>query len=238
VNKKFWNFKELRNENRELYLEGPIGLETWYGDEITPKEFRGELDAEEGNITVIINSPGGDFYAGAEIYGALKEYTGKVTVKISALAASAASLVAMAGDEVLMSPVSLMMIHDPITMAIGGTQEMEKAISELSVIKEAIINAYQLKTGLPRGRIAEMMSNETWFDAKSAVNLGFADGVLWWGDDENDSEEEVPAVFSQKMVMNSIAARISKLQKKPKPQQKKQIIDYSKYHEILKNLKN
>jgi ATP-dependent Clp protease protease subunit len=104
--KKFWNFKEIKNKEnkgnkenkeRELHLEGPIADETWWGDEITPKEFKSELNSEKGNITVFIDSPGGDVFAASENYTALKEYSknsGKVTVKISSLAASAASIVA------------------------------------------------------------------------------------------------------------------------------------------------
>jgi ATP-dependent Clp protease protease subunit len=236
--KKFWNFKEIENNERVLYLEGPIGLETWFGDEITPKAFKSELNSGDGDIIVVINSPGGDVFAATEIYTALKEYPGKVNVKIIALAASAASVVAMAGDEVLMSPTALMMIHDPITAAIGGTLEMEKTISMLNKTKEAIINAYEAKTGIPRDKIAEMMTNETWLDAKSAVNLGFADGILWWEDDKNESEEEIPAVFSQKMVMNSIMAKISVKPLKEVRKETKANLNYGKYHEILKNLKS
>ena len=105
--KKFWNWIKNSDDTRILRLEGPIDEESFWGDEITPQMFRDELESGEGDVTVWINSPGGDCIAAAQIYTMLKEYPGKVTVKIDGMAASAASVVAMAGDSVLMSPVSI-----------------------------------------------------------------------------------------------------------------------------------
>ena len=186
--KKFWNW--IRNDagERVLRLEGPIDSESFWGDEVTPRAFREELNAETGDITVYINSPGGNVFAAAEIYTMLGEYPGAVTVKIDAIAASAASVVAMAGDTVLMSPVSMLMIHDPATIAMGNAKDMEKAISTLNEIKESIINAYAAKTGLTRNRISKLMSDETWLNARKAVELGFADAILF--SDQKKPEEE------------------------------------------------
>ena len=131
-----------------------------------------------GDITLWINSPGGDCIAAAQIYNMLMDYKGNVTVKIDGIAASAASVIAMAGTKVIMSPVSMLMIHNPMTMAMGDTKEMEKAISMLSEIKESIINAYELKTGMSRAKIARLMDAETWMDAHKAMELGFADEML------------------------------------------------------------
>lgn len=131
-----------------------------------------------GDITLWINSPGGDCIAAAQIYNMLMDYKGNVTVKIDGIAASAASVIAMAGRKVIMSPVSMLMIHNPMTMAMGDTKEMEKAISMLSEIKESIINAYELKTGMSRAKIARLMDAETWMDANKAMELGFADEML------------------------------------------------------------
>lgn len=181
--KKFWNWIRDDTGGRVLRLEGPIDSESFWGDEITPKMFRDELDAEEGDITVWINSPGGNVFAAAEIYTMLLEYKGAVTVKIASIAASAASVVAMAGSRVLMSPTALLMIHDPSTIAMGNAKDMEKAIETLNEVKESIINAYAAKSGLRRGKIAELMSNETWMNAKKAVELGFADEVLSAGEE-------------------------------------------------------
>lgn len=177
--KKFWNF--IRNDagERILRLEGPIDEDSFWGDEVTPRAFREDLEAEEGDVTVWINSPGGNVFAAAEIYTMLCDHKGRITVKIDAIAASAASVIAMAGDRVLMSPVAMLMIHDPMTIAMGNAKDMEKAISTLNEVKASIINAYQKKTGLSRGKISQLMENETWMNAKKAVELGFADEILF-----------------------------------------------------------
>lgn len=119
----------------------------------------------------------------------LKEYPGNVTIKIDGIAASAASLIAMAGDNILMSPVSMMMIHNPLTMAVGNADDMQKAAEMLNEVKESIINAYELKTGLSRARLSHLMDDETWMNAVKAVELGFADGILYR---DADKDEEKP----------------------------------------------
>ena len=177
--KKFWNWIKNSDDTRILRLEGPIDEESFWGDEITPQMFRDELESGEGDVTVWINSPGGNVFAAAEIYTMLKDYKGSITVKVDAIAASAASVVAMAGDTVQMSPVAMLMIHDPSTVAMGNTKDMEKAIEVLNEVKESIINAYAAKSGLSHARIANLMSNETWMNAKKAVELGFADEILF-----------------------------------------------------------
>ena len=191
--KKFCNWIKDSDETRTLRLEGPIDEESFWGDEITPQMFRDELNAGEGDVTVWINSPGGNVFAAAEIYTMLKDYKGSITVKIDAIAASAASVVAMAGDVVQMSPVAMLMIHDPSTVAMGNTKDMEKAIEVLNEVKESIINAYASKSGLSHARIANLMSNETWMNAKKAVELGFADEILFSKkEDEPDSDPANP----------------------------------------------
>ena len=119
MKRKFWNWIRNEGEPDILVLSGEISDETWFGDEVTPKMFKADLDKCKGDITVWINSPGGDVFAAAQIYNMLMDYPGGVTVKIDSLAASAASVVAMAGTEVQMSPVAMMMIHNPMTVAIG-----------------------------------------------------------------------------------------------------------------------
>jgi len=205
---KFWNFMPGDGDERILRLDGAISEETWWGDEITPAAFKKELSAGNSNITVWINSPGGDVFAAAQIYNALKEYPGKVTIKIDGLAASAASVIAMAGAETLMSPVSYMVIHNPATIAIGDSDEMLRAKEMLDEIKEGIINAYEAKTGLNRNKISKLMSDESCFNAKKAVELGFADGVLYTeGAVENETE---PVIFSRTMVTNSLLSKLPK----------------------------
>lgn len=195
--KKFWNF--IKNEDTgetELYFEGPISTDTWYGDEITPAMFRDELAKINGNLTVWLNSCGGDVFAASQIYTMLRNHKGKITVKIDALAASAASVVAMAGDETLISPTGMIMCHDPACMASGNKADMEKAIELLEEVKESIINAYEQKTHLSRAKIAKLMSDETWLNAKKALQLGFVDGILFSKKEpemdepeENDTDE-------------------------------------------------
>ena len=165
-NKIFWNWKK---DSNELYIDGVIAEESWFDDEITPRLFFEELKNKSGDITVWLNSPGGDCIAASRIYTMLLEHKGNVTVKIDGLAASAASVIAMAGTEVLMSPTSLMMIHNPLTVAIGDSKEMQKAIDMLKEVKESIINAYEIKTGLSREEISNLMDGETWFDKNKAI---------------------------------------------------------------------
>ena len=188
--KKFWNWLRNSEGERTLRLEGPIDEDSVWGDEITPKAFRAELEEDTGDITVWICSPGGNVFAAAEIYTMLREYPGTVTVKIDSIAASAASVVAMAGDRVLMSPTGMLMIHDPSTIAMGNSEDMRKAIDVLNEVKESIINAYMAKTELSHARIANLMSNETWMNAKKAVELGFADGILFEDADSDDAPDK------------------------------------------------
>ena len=159
-------------------MNGTIAEESWFDDEVTPQLFKDELMSGSGNITVWINSPGGDCVAAAQIYNMLMEYKGDVTVKIDGIAASAASVIAMAGTKILMSPVSMLMVHNPMTAAFGNSNEMQKAIDMLSSVKDSIINAYEIKTGLSRTKLSHLMDAETWMDANKAVELGFADGVM------------------------------------------------------------
>ena len=145
--KKFWKWTNLTESNpteRILTLNGTIAEESWFDDDITPQLFKSELNSCSGNITVWINSPGGDCVAAAQIYNMLMDYKGNVTVKIDGIAASAASVIAMAGNNVMMSPVSMLMIHNPATVAMGDHNEMQKAIEMLEEVKESIINAYEI----------------------------------------------------------------------------------------------
>lgn len=178
--KRFWDWVTSENVDgeRTLYLDGAIAEESWWDDEVSPRQFEKELKAGTGPVTVWINSYGGDVFAAARIYNMLREYKGKVTVKIDGIAASAASVIAMAGDEVLMSPVSTMMIHNPWTYAAGDARDFERVQRELESVKETIINAYEIKTGLSREEISELMDDETYFDVNYAIEKGFADGML------------------------------------------------------------
>lgn len=178
---------------RTLFLNGTIAEESWFDDDVTPQIFKEELNSG----TVWINSPGGDCVAAAQIYNMLTDYKGNVTVKIDGIAASAASVIAMAGTQVLVSPVSMLMIHNPATMAFGDHAEMQKAIDMLGEVKESIINAYERKTHLSRAKLSHLMDAETWMNANMALELGFADGFIERsadkkseGDDKSDEDTD------------------------------------------------
>ena len=211
--KKFWNWKSAKVTNSEtseetgertLYLDGAIAEESWFDDDVTPALFKAELESGSGDVTVWINSPGGDCFAAAQIYNMLKDYKGKVTVKIDGIAASAASVIAMAGDVVQISPVGMLMIHNPSTISWGDHKEMQRAIEMLNECKESIINAYELKTGLPRNRLSKLMDEETWMNAKKALELGFVDEII--GGSESTAENSV--MFSQKTVNNALVNKL------------------------------
>ena len=210
--RKFWNWIKNEDGERTLYFDGYIAEESWFDDDITPKKFKAELMESGGDISVWINSPGGDVFAASQIYNMLKEYKGKVTVKVDGLAASAASVIAMAGDEILMSPVAMLMIHNPSTLIWGEEADMVKAKEMLAEVKESIVNAYELKTSLSRNKISKMMDMETWMSAKKAVELGFADKVLY-----EDTDSSIPVdngfIFEKVTVVNSLINKFPKNQK-------------------------
>lgn len=224
--KKFWAWKDQADGGsvgsdprgaRELELYGTIAEESWFDDDITPAMFREELFAGNGPITVWINSPGGDCIAASQIYTMLMDYKGDVTVKIDGIAASAASVIAMAGT----SPTSLIMIHNPATMAMGDHEDMQKAIKMLDEVKESIINAYEIKTSLSRDKLSKLMDAETWMNANKAVELGFADGVL---EDEKHLDVVPAYAFSRKTVQ---AALLNKITAKATEKQEVQPVEVS-----------
>ena len=208
MNKKhFWNWTKNADET-VLHLNGTIAEESWFEDDITPALFRAELEKCSAPITVYINSPGGDCVAAAQIYTMLMDYPHDVIVRIDGIAASAASVIAMAGTKVLMSPVSMMMIHNPATVAMGDHTDMEKAIAMLDSVKESIINAYEIKTGLSRKELSAMMDSETWMDANKAVELGFADGILEQGM-QTVNVNSSSVLFSQRKADAALVNRIT-----------------------------
>lgn len=205
---------------RILFLNGTIAEESWFDDDVTPQLFKEELNAGGGDITVWINSPGGDCIAAAQIYNMLMDYKGNVTVKIDGIAASAASVIAMAGTKILVSPVSMLMIHNPMTVAFGNSAEMQKAIDMLGSVKDSILNAYEIKTGLSRTKLSHLMDAETWMDANKAIELGFADEIM----QRSVVTDEIPVpqvsmMFSNAAVMNSLMDKLAaKCEIKAKPE--------------------
>lgn len=197
--------------------------------------FRDELFAGDGPITIWVNSPGGDCTAASQIYSMLMDYKNDVTIKIDGIAASAASVVAMAGTKVLMSPTAMMMIHNPATGAFGDHVDMEKAIKMLDEVKESIINAYEIKTGLSHAQLSHMMDDETWMNAKKAIELGFADGMLT---DEKHIVETEAYAFSGSSVEKALLNKISAKAKRQMPEKKPMTVKADDCLERLNLIKN
>lgn len=209
---KFWAWKNaLEGDERILELNGTIAEESWLEDDVTPRQFKEELFSGNGSITLWINSPGGDCIAASQIYTMLMDYPGDVTVKIDGIAASAASVIAMAGTKVYMSPTAMIMIHNPMTAAYGNHEDFEKALGMLSEVKESIINAYEIKTSLPRTKLSHLMDDETWMNARKAMELGFADDILRSG---GDADEEAAIAdsysFSSRIQARDLINRIER----------------------------
>ena len=217
---KFWRWVTNQTGGmpvRTLHLEGYIAESSWFDDDITPKQFKTELygsGAETDDIVVKIHSPGGDTFAAAQIYNMLKEYPGNVSIHIDGLAASAASVIAMAGDEVCVSPLSVIMIHNPAMLIAGEVADLQVGINLLSEVKESIINAYQRKSGLSRAKISHMMDAETWMSAHKAIEMKFADTILY----ENKVEEEGSGgfIFDKLTVTNALRDKLPGIQARMK----------------------
>jgi ATP-dependent Clp endopeptidase proteolytic subunit ClpP len=177
----FWQFikNEATGKPPELLLYGVISQSTWMGDEVTPKKFADGLKdlGEVEEIHVRINSPGGDLFAGQAIYNLLKTHAAKITVFIDGLAASAASLIAMAGDEVIMPGNAMMMIHSPVGLVEGGSDELRRMADVIDQARETMIAVYHAKTGLDRETVIDLLDNETWFTADEAFEYGLIDTI-------------------------------------------------------------
>jgi len=176
---KFWNFKAKDKDTGELMLYGDISSSTWWGDEVTPKDFKKDLDGlgDIKNLNIYINSGGGDVFAGQAIHSMLKRHSANKTVYIDGIAASIASVIAMAGDKIIMPKNAMMMIHNAWTMAAGNKEFFRKLADDMEKIDEGILNTYTDKTGMKEEEIKSLMDAETWFTAKEAVEKGFANEI-------------------------------------------------------------
>lgn len=203
-NKKFWNFVD-GDDDAELLLYGPIAQETWWGDEVTPLQFASELRACRGKkLTVRINSEGGDVFAAQAIHSLLRSHDKPVTVTIDGLCASAATIIACAGDEVRMPRNAIYMIHNPMIGLFGqyNAEDLNSMISSLETVKEAIIEAYKRKVGEEQfANLSAMMDEETWLSAEEAKEYGLVDYI---------DEEQVEAILNKGMlIVNNVACRIN-----------------------------
>ena len=208
-NKHFWTFRAAAEEKAapELILYGDIASETWWGDEVTPRQFTEKLDALGAvpEIVVRINSGGGDVFAANAIYTRLKDNAAKITVKIDGWAASAATIVAMAGDVIEIPGNGVFMVHDPSMGLLGYFNEADlvKLTDEIKVIKQSIVNGYALKTGKPADEIASIMAAETWYDGKQAVEAGFCDKLMF-------EDAETTVENGAKIVVNSVSLDLNR----------------------------
>ena len=212
-NKHFWNFQPASGDNPpELILYGDIASETWWGDEVTPRQFTEELDALGAvpEIVVRINSGGGDVFAANAIYTRLKDNAAKITVKIDGWAASAATIIAMAGDSIEIPGNGVFMVHDPALGLLGYFNETElaKMTDELKVIKQSIVNAYTMKTGKDAADVAAIMAAETWYDGKQAVDAGFCDKLMF-------EDAETTVENAAKVVVNSVSLDLTRFPNMP-----------------------
>ena len=157
----------------QIDIYSDIG-ESFWGESVSASDVKTMLEDMEGDITVRINSHGGSVFDGFAIYNLLDQHEGEIHVKVDAMAASAASVIAMAGDTIEMADNALMMIHDPWTIAIGDSADLAKTADLLDKIKDSIVTTYKSKSDLDTSEIEQMMSDETWFSADEAIENGFA----------------------------------------------------------------
>jgi ATP-dependent Clp protease, protease subunit len=210
-NKKFWNFKAKGNYTGELMLYGDIASSTWWGDEVTPKDFKSELDSlgDIQTLNIYINSDGGDVFAGQAIYSMLKRHQAQKNVYIDGLAASIASLIAMAGDKIIMPANSMMMIHNPWTMAMGNANDFRKMAEDMDKIRESMLSVYESKTGIKQEDIINLLDAETWLTAQDALSNGFCDEI--------EEEKQVAASLSGDfLILNGINMDLKKYKNAPK----------------------
>ncbi len=207
---KFWNFVETSEEEVELMLYGElVSQKSWWNDEgqVTASDFKQQLDLykDKDNITVRINSNGGDVFTASAIYALLRDCKANITVKIDGMAMSAATVVAMAGDNILIPSTSIFMIHDPLAGLMGyyNVGDLEKVINRLGVVKNTIINAYMSKSDKTKEEIEQLMTNELWLTGEEAVSEGFCDEVMFA---ENESE---PLLDGNSLIVNSVKIDLS-----------------------------
>lgn len=181
MGKRFWEVRAAANKAKvgEVLLYGPISSSTWLGDEVTPKQFKADLDGlgEVDTIDLYINSEGGDVFAAQAIYSMLKRHPAAVHTHVDGLAASAASLVAMAGETITLPINAMLMLHSPWSLAMGNAQEFRKMADALDQIRESMIAVYSERSGKTHDEVVAILDAETWYTAEEAVAAGFADEV-------------------------------------------------------------
>lgn len=219
LKKKFWDFKAKINNAADLYLYGDISDTSWWGDEVTPKQFKADLDAlgEISQLNIYINSSGGDVFAGQAIHSMLKRHNAEKVVYVDGLAASIASVIAMAGDKIIMPSNAMMMIHNPWTIAAGNAAAFRKMADDLEQIGKSVIAVYRDKSGMEDEEIIKLMDGETWLTAEDAISYGLADQI--------DKEKKLAASLTNGMLFfNGINVKAGKFKHLP--------LDKIEFHEV------
>lgn len=212
--RRFWDFISNNEDNTaELLLYGEISQYSWYGDEVTPAEFNNELKelGPVDEIIVRINSGGGDVFAAMAIYTRLKEHSANITVKIDGWCASAATIIAMAGDSIEISVGGIFMIHDPSVGLLGhyDAEELNKLAEELKTVKQSIVNCYMTVSDKSEDEIKNLMASETWFTGNEAVEAGFCTSVMF-------TEVETEVENAERIIVNSVSMDIRGFDKLPR----------------------
>ena len=207
---EFWKFKNNADGAAELLLYGEISDASWYGDEVTPKKFADDLAACSGkNLTVRVNSPGGDVFAAQAIYNQLKAYTGRVTVKIDGMCASAATVIACAGETVIMPSNTIYMIHNPKSAMLGyyDAVQLGKVSDRLMTVKQTIVNVYMGRVGnaLSEVQVKHKMDSEEWMTADKAKEYGFVDEITDEIPIENRWEDNL-------LIVNSVSCKLDRFE--------------------------
>ena len=207
---EFWKFKNNADGEAELLLYGEISDASWYGDEVTPKKFADDLAACGGkDLTVRVNSPGGDVFAAQAIYNQLKAYAGKVTVKIDGMCASAATVIACAGETVIMPSNTIYMIHNPKSALLGyyDAVQLGKVSDRLTTVKQTIVNVYMGRVGnaLSEVQVKHKMDSEEWMTADKAKEYGFVDEIADEIPIENRWENNL-------LIVNSVSCKLDRFE--------------------------
>jgi len=208
--KKFWEFKAQADNAGELLLYDEISDSSWWGDEVTPKQFKKDMDAlgDISSLNIYINSGGGDVFAGQAIYSMLKRHSATKNVYIDGLAASMASVIAMVGDNVYMPSNAMLMVHNPWTIAMGNANDFRAMADTLDKIRESSIAVYRDKTGMEDDEIIKLLDAETWMTAEDAVAMGFADEI--------EGGKQVAASISDgQLILGSMAFDLSRFKNIP-----------------------
>jgi ATP-dependent Clp protease, protease subunit len=181
MGKRFWTIQAAKGNPKagEVMLYGPIASQTWFGDEVTPKAFADDLKAlgDVDTITLYINSEGGDVFAAQAIYSMLKRHSAAVHTYVDGLAASAASLIAMAGETITLPINAMLMLHSPWAFAMGNASQLRTMADDLDKIRESMIAVYSERSGKSHDEVVAILDAETWYTAEEAVAAGFADEV-------------------------------------------------------------